>query len=171
MKEKSELIKLDKVLKLKRTTMDSEFFMRPDLFWFFLGLAFFLLELLIPGFVIFFFGFGAWITSLVCLIANPGLDLQIIIFSITSILSLILLRKMLTRRFFKEGGDSPELLRDEFIGKDAIALENISKGTKGRVEFKGTPWTATPNEDIKSGQTVEITGKESINLIVKPKTK
>ena len=149
--------------------MESEFFMRPDLFWFLLGLAFFLLELVIPGFVIFFFGFGAWITSLVCLVATPGLDLQIIIFSITSILSLLLLRKMLTRRFFKEGGDAPETLGDEFIGKEAIALGDIPKGAKGRVEFKGTPWTARASDDIKSGQNVEITSKESINLIVKPK--
>ena len=151
--------------------MDSEFFMRPDLFWFFLGLAFFLLELIIPGFVIIFFGFGAWITSLVCLIANPGLDLQIIIFAVTSILSLILFRKMLTRRFFKEGGASPETLADEFIGHEALALENIPKGLKGRVEFKGTPWTASSRDDIESGQIVEIIDKESINLIVKLKNK
>jgi membrane protein implicated in regulation of membrane protease activity len=149
--------------------MDSEFFMRPDLFWFLLGLVFFLLELMIPGFVIIFFGLGAWLTSLICLIANPGLDLQIIIFSITSILSLLLLRKMVTKKFFKEGGEAPETLGDEFISKEAVALEDIASGTRGRVEFKGTPWTATPDEDIKKGQIVRIIAKESINLIVKPK--
>jgi len=149
--------------------MDSEFFMRPDLFWFFLGLAFFLLELIIPGLVIFFFGIGAWVTSLVCLIANPGLDLQIIIFSLTSILSLLLLRKILSRKFFREGGASPETLADEFLGKDAVALENIKSGEKGKVEFKGTPWTATAKDDIQAGQTVIITEKESIQLIVKSK--
>ena len=149
--------------------MESEFFMRPDLFWFILGLVFLLLELAIPGFVVFFFGVGAWVTSLVCLVANPGLDLQIIIFSLTSILTLILLRRMLTGRFFKEGGNAPETLGDEFIGKEAIALEDISAGKKGRVEFKGTPWTAEAKDDIKSGQRVEITEKESISLIVKLK--
>lgn len=149
--------------------MESEFFMRPDLFWFFLGLAFFLLELMIPGFVIIFFGVGAWVTSLTCLIANPGLDLQIIIFSLTSILTLLLLRKMLTKRFFKEGEDSPTTLADEFIGKEAIALEDIKGGKKGKIEFKGTTWTASANDDIKSGQTVIITDKKSIQLIIKSK--
>ncbi len=149
--------------------MDSEFFMRPDLFWFIIGMVFLLLELAIPGFVIFFFGFGAWVTSLVCLIANPGLDLQIIIFSVTSLLSLLLLRKMLTQRFFKESDGSPETLADEFIGKEALALESIPKGSKGRVEFKGAPWTASSSENIESGQIVIITNKDSINLIVKPK--
>ena len=149
--------------------MESEFFMRPDLFWFILGLVFLLLELVIPGFVIFFFGVGAWITSLVCLLANPGLDLQIIIFSLTSIISLILLRRMLTRRFFTENSGSPDTLEDEFIGKEVLALEDIAKGAWGKVEFKGATWKARAKEDIKSGQTVEIADKESINLIVKPK--
>lgn len=149
--------------------MDSEFFMRPDLFWFLLGLVFFLLELVIPGFVIIFFGFGAWVTSLVCLLANPGLDLQIIIFSITSVLSLILLRNMFTKKFFNQGGSSPDILYDEYIGKEAIVIDDIKKGSRGRVEFKGAPWTARSDQDIKSGQAVVITEKDSINLIVKPK--
>ena len=143
--------------------------MRPELLWFILGLAFFLLELVIPGFVIFFFGIGAWLTSLVCLIANPWLDLQIIIFSITSIHTLRLLRKMLTRKFFNEGGPSAEMLADEFIGKNAVALHDFARGSSGKVEFKGTTWTAKSTEDIKAGQTVEIIEKESINLIVKSK--
>ena len=41
---------------------------RPELMWFILGLILFLLELVIPGFFIFFFGLGAWVTALVCLI-------------------------------------------------------------------------------------------------------
>lgn len=149
--------------------MDSEFFMRPDLFWFILGLVFLILELVLPGFVIIFFGIGAWLTSLVCLIFNPGLDLQIIIFSITSILSLLLLRKMLAKKFFNEGGKSPDTLEDEFIGMEALALEDITSGSKGKVEFKGTSWKALATNDVRSGQAVEITGKESINLIVKSK--
>ena len=149
--------------------MESEFFMRPDLFWFILGLVFLLLELAIPGFVVFFFGIGAWITSLVCLLANPGLDLQIIIFSLTSILTLLFLRRMLTNRFFSEGGKTPETLGDEFIGMDAIAAADIPAGSKGKVEFKGTLYTAKATDDIKLGPTVEIIEKESINLIVKSK--
>jgi membrane protein implicated in regulation of membrane protease activity len=149
--------------------METEFFMRPDLFWFLLGLAFFLLELIIPGFVVFFFGIGAWIAALACLVANPSLDLQIIIFSISSILTLILLRRMLTRRFFKEEAGSPPTLEDEFIGREAVSIENILKGGKGKVEFKGTPWSARAEDNVKNGQTVIITGKDSISLIVKPK--
>lgn len=149
--------------------METEFFMRPDLFWFLLGLAFFLLELVIPGFVIFFFGLGAWICSLMCLIANPSLDLQLIVFFTTSVISLLLLRKIFTKRFFKENSGSPNTLKDEFIGHEAIALEDIQSGNKGKIEFKGAPWTAESLGGIKKGDTVIITEKESIKLIVKPK--
>ncbi|HUS87711.1 MAG TPA: NfeD family protein [Bacteroidales bacterium] len=149
--------------------MEPDFFMRPDLFWFLLGLVFLLLELIVPGLVLIFFGLGAWITSLVCLIGDPGLDLQIIIFSITSILSLILLRRMLKNKFFKGSWASPATLEEEFLNREAIALTSFKQGAKGKVEFKGTSWIASAEEDIVKGQTVIITGKESIVLIVKPK--
>ena len=78
----------------------TSFFSKPELVWFIIGLVLFLLELVLPGFVIFFFGVGAWITALLCLIANPGFNLQAIVFGVTSILSLLLLRKMIQKRFF-----------------------------------------------------------------------
>jgi membrane protein implicated in regulation of membrane protease activity len=149
--------------------MENEFFMRPDLFWFILGLAFFLLELIIPGFVIFFFGIGAWVTSLVCLIWEPGLDLMLIIFFVTSVVSLILLRRFFKRKFFRENDGSPSTLKDEFVGREAVALEDIPDGKRGRIEFKGAPWTAIATGDIKKNDAVIITEKESINLIVKLK--
>ena len=64
---------------------------RPELFWFIIGLGLFLMELIIPGFFIFFFGIGAWVTALICIIADPGINLQIIIFAIISVLSLIMI--------------------------------------------------------------------------------
>ena len=149
--------------------MEPDFFMRPDLFWFLLGLGLLLLELVLPGFVVIFFGLGAWITALVCLVANPGIDLQIIIFTVSSLLSLIFLRRLLKNRFFKGETESPATLEEEFINKRAIALSDIPAGDVGKVDFKGSTWNAISNLDIKKGDTVLITGKESLTLNVKPK--
>jgi len=149
--------------------METDFFMRPDLFWFLLGLGLLLLELILPGFVVIFFGLGAWVTALVCLVSNPGIDLQIIIFILTSLISLAFLRRLLKNRFFKGETASPATLEEEFNNKKAVALTNIPKGETGKVEFKGSTWTATADSDIKKGDTVIITGKESIILNVKPK--
>ena len=149
--------------------MEPVFFMRPELFWFLLGLFLLLLELVLPGFVVIFFGLGAWITALACLFWNPGLNLQIIIFTITSIMSLVLLRRLLKNRFFSGETASPATLEDEFINKQGIALTHISKGGNGRIEFKGATWNATSEFEINKGDMVIITGKESIMLNVKPK--
>ncbi|MEZ5000004.1 MAG: NfeD family protein [Bacteroidales bacterium] len=151
--------------------MEADFFMNTELFWFLLGLFLLLLELVLPGFVVIFFGLGAWITALLCLVANPGLDLQIIVFTVTSLLSLILLRRMLKNRFFSGETESPATLEEEFINKVAVALTDIKKGDSGKVEFKGSTWTATSEEEINKGDKVIVTGKESISLIVKPKNK
>ena len=85
-----------------------------------LGLVFFLLELVIPGFFIFFFGLGAWVTALVCLIGDPGTNLQIIIFAVISVLSLVALRRIIQKKFFYSKGNQSEEVEDEFTGKEAL---------------------------------------------------
>jgi membrane protein implicated in regulation of membrane protease activity len=142
---------------------------RPELFWFILGLVLFLLELAIPGFFIFFFGLGAWVTAIVCLIGEPGTNLQIIIFAITSVLSLIGLRRIIQRKFFYSKEDQSEAVEDEFTGKEALALTDITPGKNGKVEFKGTQWKAESSSEIKHGQTVVVIEKDSFKLIVEPK--
>jgi inner membrane protein len=149
--------------------MNTSIFSRPELIWFIIGLVLFLLELVVPGFVIFFFGFGAWVTALICLIANPGINLQIIIFAVASVLSLLALRKIIQKKFFYSKGEHSEAVEDEFTGKEALALTDFNPGKKGKVEFKGTTWDAECKSVINEGQTVIIIKKESFKLIVKPK--
>ena len=149
--------------------MDASFFSKPELLWFIIGLVLFLLELVVPGFVIFFFGIGAWVTALICLIANPGTDLQMLIFAITSVLALSVLRRMIQKRFFFSKDGLSEQVEDEFTGKTALALTDIGPGIKGKIDFKGTTWTAHSDYAIKEGQYVIIKEKESINITVEPK--
>jgi inner membrane protein len=144
-------------------------FSKPELFWFVLGLGLFLMELVIPGFFIFFFGLGAWITALVCLIGDPGVNLQIIIFAVTSVLTLIGLRRIIQKKFFySHDKDLPDV-DDEFTGKEALAINNFGGHLTGKVEFKGTRWTAESTAEIISGQRVVIIKKENFKLFVEPK--
>ena len=128
-----------------------------------------MLELIIPGFVIIFFGAGAWVTALVCLLFYPGVNAQMATFTFSSVLLLLFLRRYLRKQFFSEDKSVVETLADEFIGKTAIVESEIKRGFPGKVSFKGTSWTALSDETIEKGQLAEIIGKESINLIVKPK--
>jgi membrane protein implicated in regulation of membrane protease activity len=149
--------------------MIENIFSRPELVWFLLGLVLFLLELVIPGFFIFFFGLGAWVTALICLLGEPSTNLQIIIFAIVSVLSLVALRKMMQKKFFYHDDNLSDKVEDEFTGKDALAIEDFSNENTGRVEFKGTPWKAESDTHIKAGQTVIIKSKENFKLKVEPK--
>lgn len=142
---------------------------RPELFWFAFGLVLFLLEVVVPGFIIFFFGVGAWITALVCLLFDPGTNMQIVIFGITSILSLIGLRRIIQKKFFYNKRNLSEEVEDEFTGKEGIATVDFTSDNKGKVEFRGTTWKAESTSPIKEGQTVIVVEKVNFTLIVEPK--
>lgn len=149
--------------------MITNIFSRPEIFWFLLGLALFLLELLMPGFIIFFFGLGAWITALVCLVGHPGNNLQIIIFALSSLLLLLALRRIIKKKLLFSKGVHSEDVEDEFTGKEAIAVADFGGIKHGKVEFKGTTWTAESESEITAGQRVVIIEKNSFKLIVEPK--
>ena len=140
----------------------------PAVIWFLIGLGLLLLELVLPGLVILFFGIGAWITALVCAIADVNLNWQIFIFLIASLLGLVLLRKYLKRRFFSRTDKETQDQLEEFIGRKARAVEAFKDGA-GRVEFKGTQWSARCDEPVSEGQWVTIQSKDSLTLNVKPK--
>lgn len=142
---------------------------RPELFWFVLGLVLFLLELVLPGFFIFFFGLGAWVTALICLAGEPSTNFQMVIFAVTSVLSLVLLRRIIQKKLFYSNNNQSEKIEDEFTGNEALALNGFSSGTEGNVEFKGTTWKAESTSEIKEGQRVIIIEKKNFKLIVKPK--
>lgn len=149
--------------------MESSFFSKPELVWFLIGFVLFLLELVLPGFVIFFFGVGAWITALLCLVANPGINLQAIVFALTSVLALVALRRMLQRKFMSSKDSLSESVEDEFTGGEALVVSEISPGKKGKVDYKGTTWKAESDSEISEGKVVVIKGKENFTLIVEPK--
>ena len=142
---------------------------RPELVWFILGLILLLAELVLPGFVIFFFGVGAWITALVCLFFNPGINLQVVIFAVTSVIVLLVFRKMIRNKFIYNKNDISGEIEDEFTGKEAVAVADFDAEKKGKVEFKGTSWKAESNSRIHAGQTVIILEKDNFKLKVEPK--
>lgn len=149
--------------------MFENIFSRPELIWFLLGLVLLLLELVVPGFFIFFFGLGAWVTALACLIWDPGVNLQIVIFAVVSVLSLIALRRLIRKKFFYVKEEDSHRVEDEFTGKEALVISDLGPGITGKVEFKGTTWKAESASEIKAGQKAVITGKVDFKLIVEPK--
>jgi membrane protein implicated in regulation of membrane protease activity len=145
-----------------------EFLSDPAVIWFLIGLGLLLLELVLPGLVILFFGTGAWVTALVCALADISLNVQILIFLVASLLGLVLLRKYLKKRFFNKKDMEVKDPLEEFAGHQAKAVEDFKNGV-GKVEFKGTQWTAKCDEPVSRGTWVTIVRKESLTLFVKQK--
>jgi membrane protein implicated in regulation of membrane protease activity len=141
----------------------------PSVIWFIIGLVLFLLELAVPGLVLMFFGMGAWIVAILCLIFNVSLDIQLIVFILSSVLFLITLRKYVSKLFSgrKQTETNKGENQEDYIGENVLVVETISPPRKGKVELHGTYWNAEADIEIKKGTTVEIIGKESLTLKVK----
>ena len=142
-----------------------------ELLWFLVGLVLLLSELALPGFVIVFFGVGAWVTAvLVGFGLLPGFNGQLLVFLITSILALALFRNK-GRKYF-EGRVSriwnPAASMEDLHGERAIVTSPISPNTDGgKVEFHGTLWNADADMPIEKGQVVEIVEQKNLRLKVK----
>ncbi|MFZ2146717.1 MAG: NfeD family protein [Sedimentisphaerales bacterium] len=144
-------------------------FLRPEVIWFLIGLVLLIMEFALPGLIISFFGVGAWIVALVCLITDIGINTQLIIFILSSVLSLLCLRKWLKGVFLGHTVFKQNLKEnlEEFIGQKAVVKEKITPKAGGKVEFHGTNWVAEADEEIAEGAVVEIIDKDNITLKVK----
>ena len=144
-------------------------FLRPEIIWFLTGLVLLILEFALPGLIIAFFGVGAVIVAFICLFIDIGLNTQLIIFIIASVLSLLCLRKWLKGIFLGHSVSKQNLKEnlDEFIGQKAVVKEKIVPKAGGKVEFHGTNWLAQADEEIAEGVMVEIISKDNITLKVK----
>jgi len=144
--------------------MDS--FLSAAVLWFIIGFIFFLLEFAIPGFILFFFGLGAWTVAIASFFVDISINAQLVIFLSTSILTVLLFRNWVKNKLGMMRSNT-QSLPDEIIGKMATAETIISPGNQGKVYFKGASWQANSEDQIEPGEEVQITGNESIILNVK----
>ncbi|MEI6056344.1 MAG: NfeD family protein [Lentisphaerota bacterium] len=148
-------------------------FWKPEIIWCIIGLIMLFGEFACPGFVILFFGIGAFVVALVTLFVDISINVQIVIFLLSSILSIFLLRKWLKSIFagFLTGKNSLPKNIDSFVGKTAVAAENIEPNSIGKVEFHGTLWNAVSETPITKGTLVVIKKQNNLTFEVKPQTK
>jgi inner membrane protein len=140
----------------------------PEITWTILGLVLVFIEFFIPGLVIIFFGVGALITALITWMFSPSLTIQFLVFTVSSILFLIGLRKYLKTTFVgKMKGENGEQNFNVEIGKIIPVTEYIQPGeVGGRVRYQGTTWSAKADVPIPPGESVRIIGCENITLVV-----
>lgn len=138
-----------------------------ELLWFIVGLVMLVLEFFMPGLIIFFFGVGAWVVALLCLMFNIPLNLQLVIFITSSVALLIVLRKWLTKFFtgFKNPTATEANIDDLSEGKAIVTKKITERG--GKVEYHGVNWNAEADDIIEEGDIVQVIKKDNLTLKVK----
>lgn len=143
--------------------------MPPEIVWTLLGIVFIFCEFFIPGLVIAFFGAGALITAVTTWLGiTTSLHGQLLVFMVSSILMLVLLRKYVKSTFLgKSKGAEANYNFNIEIGKIIPVLEFIEPGVVGgKVRYQGAPWSAMASESIAPGESVKIIGCDNLTLIV-----
>ena len=136
--------------------------------WIFLAIVLFISEIFTPGFIFFCIGVGASFTSVISFL-EFSINIQFIIFSVTTLISLIFIRPILSK-IYKNNIDLIKTNNEALISKKGIVIDEINNEiNKGRVLIDGDTWRSKSlnNEIIKKNSTVQIVKIESTIIIVK----
>lgn len=142
-----------------------KYFMNSALVWFLLGTALIVAEMILPGFIVIFFGIGAWITALSVWLLDIPLTWQLVVFTVSSVGLLLILRQHFLRTFTGNVVDGSE---DDRIGKIGVVTKPIRPGVTGEVKALGSFWRAQADEDLEEGVNVVISEvNENAGLVFK----
>jgi len=137
--------------------------------WLVLGLLLVVAEIAGSGsFFLIFFGVGALVVGVLAAIGLAGpVWLQILLFSLLSITSLALFRSPMLRWFQK---DPPKPRVDPIIGEVATAVDDLGPGSVGRVELRGTSWSArnATHQTLPRGARCRVVRVEGLMLHIEP---
>lgn len=136
--------------------------------WLAAGLLLLIFELVTPsGFFVMFFGLGALAVGVLTRfdVAGPTW-VQWLLFSVLSIVFLLLFRGRLQKRFERP----PVKAVDTLVGELAIPKERLTPGAVGRAEARGTDWTVRneSSQTLEPGQRCRVVRVVGLQLGIQP---
>jgi membrane protein implicated in regulation of membrane protease activity len=140
----------------------------PVLFWFLAGIVFLALELLLPGLIVFFFGLGAWSTALVLYLLPMSLANQLMVFLVSSLLFLVLLRSFVKKIFLGRTLEVDAMDQGGLLQGTGEVIEDILPPAYGKVKYGGSFWQARADQPLSRGTTVRILEKNNLTVKVGP---
>ena len=120
-----------------------------------------------PGLVSIWFSFGALIALLVSFIPGVAWWIELIIFVVVSVATLLALRPVV-KRFYKRNNIRTNV--DSFVGKRGYVIEDITFLKPGAIKIGDVSWTAIPidnNEKILENEVIEVVAINGNKLVVK----
>lgn len=132
--------------------------------WWIIGVLLTVLEMFAPAAFFLWMGISAIITgAFLWLFPSMEWTVQLLIFSIQSILSIIVWRKF----FINMSADSDQPLLNkraqQFVGR-VFTLESDMKNGIGQIKIDDSTWRVMADEDYTSDSKVKVVGEDGINL-------
>ncbi|MBI5637242.1 MAG: NfeD family protein [Nitrospinae bacterium] len=134
-------------------------------FWAALGIILIIIEVMTFTFILVFLGIGAIVTAITTgLGLTTDIGVQLAVFSATSVISAVLLRKTAKGLYFRDE------YKSEQIGAKVTVINEIPARGEGSVLYRGSRWIAFSDAEaaIPAGGTVEIMAVDGIRLKVRP---
>ena len=138
--------------------------------WMYAGALLMFLEMLAPGFVIFFFGLSAATVGLCRFAFGAAFDLtwQLAAFSGFSILYLLFLRRLLKRVFVGSVATSRADFENEAVGRFGRVTAAVNPPLTGRVMIGDAEWTAVSDSPVAAGTDVKVVAQDNLTMKVAP---
>lgn len=136
--------------------------------WLYVGAFLMLLELMAPGFVIFFFGLSAATVGLCrSMIGEPfTLTWQFAAFSVFSVFYLAVLRRWMKGLFSGDVQKSSADFGNEYVGRTGRVVASIEPPLAGRVMVGDAEWTAESASALAAGTMVRVVSQNNLTLRV-----
>lgn len=134
--------------------------------WLYAGAFLMLMELMAPGFVIFFFGLSAATVGLCRAAFGEAFTLtwQLAAFSALSIVYLVVLRRWMKRLFTGGVVETATDFDNEYVGRAGKVTTAVNPPLSGRVLIGDAEWTAVADAAIAEGATVRVISQTNLTM-------
>lgn len=138
--------------------------------WIVAALALFGIEATTVSFVALYFGVGALVSAAVAAL-GAGLAVQLLVFSLVSVVSLLSTRRWVSRSLMRVPVMRSNV--NSLVGRRGVVTHPITAAAgRGQIRVGTEFWTARPYmedaPDIREGETVEVLAVEGVTALVLP---
>lgn len=136
--------------------------------WVYAGLLLMLAELMVPGFIMVFFGLAAASVGVLRFCFADAFDLtwQLAAFSVFSVLYIFLLRRWLKNVFTGSKVEGATDFNNEYVGRLGKVIEEINPPVPGRVIIGETGWKALSDRPIAAGADIKVVSQNNLTMKV-----
>ncbi len=136
--------------------------------WIYVGCALMLMELMVPGFVVFFFGLSAATVGLCRFMFGEGFSgtWQLAAFSAFAVFYILVLRRYLKAVFSGRSETSKTDFSNDLAGRTGTIVQAIEPPHAGRALIGDAEWTAVADRPVAAGREVKVISQNNITLKV-----